>query len=106
MGNNNNFDQPQSALWVIEFYRSKNFFILIIHSRVNGESTDENNGTSSPSIQNRFSGFRPASARSSACTTPSKPNETDTFSTNNKPLWNSTNIEQQTNKSPFQNGKF
>jgi len=80
-------------------------FLNLLHSRVNGESTDENNGTSSPSIQNRFSGFRPASAQSSTCTTPSKTNESDTLSTNNKPLWNSTNVEQQNNKSPFQNGK-
>jgi hypothetical protein len=70
----------------------------LIDRRINGESTDENNGTASPSTQNRFSGFRPASAHSSACTTPSKPNETD------KPLWNSTNIDQPNNKSPFQTG--
>ncbi len=75
------------------------------------ESNDENNGTSSPVIQNRFSGFRPASARSSTNTTPSKQNstpsitnESDAIPNINKPLWNSTNIEQQTNKSSVQNG--
>jgi hypothetical protein len=80
--NNNNYDRPQNGF------------------RVNSESTDENNGTSPPGAQNRFSGFRPASSThsSSTCTTPSKPNESD------KPLWNSTNIEQQqTNKNSFQN---
>jgi hypothetical protein len=65
---------------------------------VNGESTDENNGTASPNVQNRFAGFRPASTHSSTCTTPSKLNESD------KPLWNNTNTEQQTTKSSFQNG--
>ncbi len=75
----------------------KLFLFFFCSSR---EPVDENNGTSSPSIQNRFSGFRPASARSSTCTTPSKPNESS-----DKPLWNSTNIEQQPNKNLFQNGK-
>jgi hypothetical protein len=66
---------------------------------VNGDSTDEQNGTPSPSAQNRFSAFRAASTHSSStCTTPSKPNEP------NKPLWNSTNTEQQTTKGSFQNG--
>ena len=67
----------------------------LINSRVNGESNEETNGTSSPSTHTRFSGFRPASARS--LTTPSK-TESDSF----KPLWNGTNNE---NKTPFQNGK-
>ena len=73
-------------------------FLCVFLSRGNTESTEGNNGSASPGTQNRFSGFRPASARSSTCTTPSKANESD------RPLWNSANIEQKTMQSPVQNG--
>ncbi|UJR31523.1 hypothetical protein I4U23_019012 [Adineta vaga] len=75
----------------------------------NGESTDERNGTSSPSIQSRFSGFRPASTLSSTNVTPSKQfntpsstNESETLiNGNSKPLWNGMNGTQQNLKSPL-----
>lgn len=73
-------------------------FLFVFSSRGNTESMEGNNESASPSTQNRFSGFRPASARSSTCTTPSKANESD------RPLWNSTNNEQKTMQSPIQNG--
>ncbi|CAF1144617.1 unnamed protein product [Adineta ricciae] len=75
----------------------------------NGESTDERNGTLSPSIPSRFSGFRSASARSSTNATPSKQfntspntNESETMNNNNKPLWNGIANAQQALKSPSQ----
>ncbi|CAF3593445.1 unnamed protein product [Rotaria sordida] len=94
---NNNTDRPQNGF------------------RNNGELHEDNNGASSPSIQNRFSGFRPASERSPTNTirlktnsTPLNTNESDTLLTNNnnnnnKPLWNGTNIEQQNDKNTLQN---
>ncbi|CAF1115310.1 unnamed protein product [Adineta steineri] len=81
MNNNKTFDRPQNGF------------------RTNGETNDENNGASTPNVPNRFSGFRSSSTRSSTNTT-SITNESET---NNKPLWNSTNIEQKTNKSSFEN---
>ena len=85
----------QHAQWE-ECENSRFFF----SSRMQTESTETNNGSASPSAQNRFTGFRPASARSSTCTTPSKPGESD------KPSWNGTNTEQQqpATKSPSQTG--
>ncbi|CAF2637656.1 unnamed protein product [Rotaria sp. Silwood2] len=90
LGNNN--DRPQNGF------------------RSNGELHENNNGTSSPGIQNRFSGFRPASERSptntirlKTNTTPLNTNESDAPLNNNKPLWNSTNIEQQNDKNLLRN---
>ncbi|CAF1216784.1 unnamed protein product [Adineta ricciae] len=76
----------------------------------NGESNDERNGTSSPSIPNRFSGFRSASGRSSTNATPCKQfntspsrNDSETMNNNNnKPLWNGMANGQQNLKSPSQ----
>jgi len=81
-----------------------------LNSRSNGESNsrttltasvnpDENNDTSSPGIQTRFSGFRPASERlskpMSINSQNSSANELDTVSNVNKPLWNSNPGQQQ-----------
>ncbi|CAF4042699.1 unnamed protein product [Rotaria magnacalcarata] len=77
--------------------------------RFNDESNIENNSTSLPNSQNRFSSFRVAGTHSSTTlselytNTSINTNESQSFMNSNQLLWNSTNIEQQHNKIPFQN---
>ncbi|CAF0959484.1 unnamed protein product [Rotaria magnacalcarata] len=74
--------------------------------RSNGDLNENISRTSSPSFQNRFSGFRAAASEHSTTDkiqfkqngTSSNRNESDTLVNNNKPLWNSTNIERENEK--------
>ncbi|CAF0951639.1 unnamed protein product, partial [Adineta steineri] len=102
---NNNSDRPQNG------FRSfgQSFNRTTSATAVNPEET---NGTLSPGVNARFSGFRSPSANQfkpmTADSTHSSTNELNGTPQSNKPLWNS-NSGQQTplisnNKSPFQNG--
>ncbi|CAF3844382.1 unnamed protein product [Adineta steineri] len=102
---NNNSDRPQNG------FRSfgQSFNRTTSATAVNPEET---NGTLSPGVNARFSGFRSPSATQfkpmTADSTHSSTNELNGTPQSNKPLWNS-NSGQQTpllsnNKSPFQNG--